>query len=57
MGMGATPRSRAGGPRATVHGRARALDRACTAHPRRVFLGWIGIIAVLIVLVATVGGA
>jgi putative drug exporter of the RND superfamily len=30
--------------------------RACATHPGRVFLGWVGIIAVLIALVATVGG-
>ncbi|MEA2245796.1 MAG: putative drug exporter of the superfamily, partial [Solirubrobacteraceae bacterium] len=31
--------------------------RACATHPRRVFLSWLGIIALLIVLVATVGGS
>ena len=30
--------------------------RACATHPRRVFLSWLGILAVLIALVATVGG-
>ena len=30
--------------------------RACATHPWRVVLAWVGIIAVLIVLVATVGG-
>jgi putative drug exporter of the RND superfamily len=30
--------------------------RACATHPWRVVLGWIGIIALLIVLVGTVGG-
>jgi len=30
--------------------------RACAAHPWRVVLGWLGIIALLIALVATVGG-
>ena len=31
--------------------------RACATHPWRVVFGWIGIIATLIVLVATVGGS
>ena len=30
--------------------------RACATHPWRVVLGWIGIVAVLIVLVGTIGG-
>jgi RND superfamily putative drug exporter len=30
--------------------------RSCTAHPWRVVAGWVGIVAVLIVLVGTVGG-
>ena len=30
--------------------------RACATHPWRVLLGWLGIVVVLIVLVATVGG-
>src|SRR6186997_3107485 len=31
--------------------------RACATHPRRVFLSWLAILAGLIVLVVTVGGA
>jgi RND superfamily putative drug exporter len=31
--------------------------RACATHPWRVVLGWVGIVALLIVLVATVGGS
>jgi putative drug exporter of the RND superfamily len=31
--------------------------RACATHPRRVFLSWLGIIAVLIALLITVGGS
>src|SRR5919106_322035 len=31
--------------------------RACATHPWRVLAGWVGIVAVLIVLVATVGGS
>jgi RND superfamily putative drug exporter len=31
--------------------------RACATHPWRVLLGWLGIVALLIVLVATVGGS
>ena len=31
--------------------------RACATHPWRVVFGWVGIIAVLVVLVATVGGS
>ena len=30
--------------------------RACAAHPWRVVLGWVGIIALLVVLVGTIGG-
>ncbi len=30
--------------------------RACAAHPWRVVLGWVGLIALLVVLVGTVGG-
>src|SRR5215218_4272320 len=30
--------------------------RACASHPGRVIAGWIGIVALLIVLVGTVGG-
>ena len=30
--------------------------RACASHPWRVIVSWLGIIAALIVLVATVGG-
>ncbi len=32
-------------------------NRACATHPWRVVFSWVGIIAVLIVLVATVGGS
>ena|SRR5215216_3313092 len=31
--------------------------RACAAHPWRVVFAWLGIIATLVVLVATVGGS
>jgi RND superfamily putative drug exporter len=31
--------------------------RACATHPWRVIIGWLGIVAVLIVLVGTVGGS
>ena len=31
--------------------------RACAEHPRRVFLSWVGIVAVLIALLVTVGGS
>src|SRR3989337_1808187 len=31
--------------------------RACATHPWRVLLGWVGIVALLIALVATVGGS
>ena len=30
--------------------------RACATHPRRVFLSWVGIVAVLIALLVMVGG-
>ena len=36
--------------------RSRAGRGRCATHPWRVVLGWVGIIALLIVLVATVGG-
>src|SRR5918999_5864312 len=31
--------------------------RACATHPWRVVVGWVGLVALLIVLVGTVGGA
>ena len=32
-------------------------SRACATHPWRVVLGWLGIVALLVVLVGTVGGS
>src|SRR5918992_1192799 len=34
-----------------------AWARACATHPWRVIAGWVGIVAVLVVLVATIGGS
>ena len=31
--------------------------RMCATHPWRIVLGWVGIIAVLVVVVATAGGS
>ena len=50
------PERRAAHERLSTGGLAR-WTRACATHPWRVVLGWVGIIAVLIALVATVGGS
>ena len=54
---GSEPRSerRAAHQRLSTGGLA-SWTRACAAHPWRVVLGWVGIIALLVVLVVTVGG-
>ena len=54
---GTEPRSerRAAHQRLSTGGLAN-WTRACAAHPWRVVLGWVGIIALLVVLVGTVGG-
>jgi RND superfamily putative drug exporter len=49
-------------PRRAAHerlstGALAAWMRACATHPWRVVLGWVGIVALLIVTVATVGGS
>ena len=49
-------------PRRAAHerlstGALAAWMRACASHPWRVVLSWLGIVALLIVLVATVGGS
>ena len=51
-----TPERRAAHERLATGGLAR-WARSCASHPWRVVLAWIGIIAVLIGLVATVGGS
>ena len=51
-----TPERRAAHERLATGGFAR-WTRACATHPWRVVLSWIGIIAGLIVLVATIGGS
>jgi putative drug exporter of the RND superfamily len=51
-----TPERRAAHERLATGGLAR-WARACATHPWRVVLAWLGIIAALIVLVATVGGS
>ena len=49
------PERRAAHQRLSTGGLA-SWTRACAAHPWRVVLGWVGIIALLVVLVGTVGG-
>ena len=51
-----TPERRAAHERLATGGLARWM-RACATHPWRVVLAWVGIIATLIALVATVGGS
>ena len=51
-----TPERRAAHERLATGAFAR-WTRACATHPWRVVLSWVGIIAALIVLVATVGGS
>ena len=51
-----TPERRAAHERLATGGFAR-WTRACATHPWRVVLAWVGIIALLIVLVATIGGS
>ena len=51
-----TPERRAAHERLATGGFAR-WTRACATHPWRVVLAWVGIIAVLIALVAGVGGS
>ena len=51
-----TPERRAAHERLATGGFAR-WTRACATHPWRVVLSWIGIIALLIVLVSTIGGS
>jgi RND superfamily putative drug exporter len=53
---GADPEHRAAHERLSSGALAR-WARACSTHPWRVVGGWIGIVALLIVLVATVGGS
>jgi putative drug exporter of the RND superfamily len=53
--------ARAGNGRRAAHerlstGALARWTRACASHPWRVILGWLGIVALLIVLVGTVGG-
>ena len=61
-GTGTRPTLRTHGGAAAAHerlstgGLARWM-RACATHPWRVVVTWLGIIAALIVLVATVGGS
>ncbi len=53
--VGTTPERLAAHERMSTGAFAR-WARACATHPWRVVLGWVGIVALLIVLVATVGG-
>ena len=43
--------------RTALHGALASWMRACASHPWRVVLSWLGILALLIVLVGTVGGS
>jgi putative drug exporter of the RND superfamily len=56
MAESPTPERRAAHERLATGGLAR-WARSCASHPWRVVLAWVGIIAALIVLVATVGGS
>ena len=51
-----TAERRAAHERLSTGGLAR-WRRACATHPWRVVLAWVGIVAGLIVLVATIGGS
>src|SRR5215217_2111705 len=50
------PERRAAHERLATGGLAR-WARACTSHPWRVVFGWVGLVALLVVLVGTVGGS
>ena len=52
---GTQPGRRAAHERLSTGALARWM-RACAAHPWRVIAGWLGIVALLVVLVGTVGG-
>jgi RND superfamily putative drug exporter len=54
--QGTPPERRAAHERLATGGLAR-WTRACTTHPWRVVFGWVGIIGLLVVLVATIGGS
>src|SRR3954447_7243808 len=61
-GMEMTEHAVGGGERRAAHQRLATgglarWARACATHPWRVVLAWLGILAALIVLVVTVGGA
>ena len=56
MAESPTPERRAAHERLATGGLAR-WARSCASHPWRVVLAWVGIIAALIVLVATIGGS
>ena len=61
-GGNALPEEERGAERLSAHerlstGALARWARPCATHPWRVVFGWVGIVAVLIVLVATVGGS
>jgi RND superfamily putative drug exporter len=53
---GTPPERRAAHERLATGGLAR-WTRACATHPWRVVFGWVGIIVLLVILVATIGGS
>src|SRR5262245_5319079 len=54
-GDGSTAERRAAHERLAT-GALASWTRACATHPWRVIVSWVGIVAVLVLLVATVGG-
>jgi len=56
-GDGRTPHERRAARERLSTGALARWARACSTHPWRVIIGWVGIVAALIVLVATIGGS
>src|SRR5215213_10058965 len=54
---GRAPRERSGAHERLSTGALASWARACATHPWRVIIGWVGIVAALIVLVGTIGGS
>src|SRR5215213_6531537 len=56
-GDGLAPRERRAAHERLSTGALARWARACATHPWRVIIGWVGIVAALIVLVGTIGGS
>src|SRR5829696_3091839 len=54
---GRAPRERRAAHERLSTGALARWARACATHPWRVIIGWVGIVAALIVLVGTIGGS